>query len=129
MPAPQAARPLALLVEQGAPSHEHSLSVQVAGSCCWKAREEGPKPGLSLPSAVKTQPRVHLSSPFGYRNTIQSLHAVVPFNGAKAEPPPQVTPALVPSHLTQLCALLQLLLHLKSPAKEGEQKRSFFPKL
>lgn len=51
---------------------------------------------------------------------------MVPFNGAKAEPPPQVQQSWAPSHLTQLFTLLQLLLQLKHPAKEGEQKRLFF---
>lgn len=51
---------------------------------------------------------------------------VMSFNGAKPENPPQVTQALVLSHLTQLFALLQLLLQLKRPAKEGERKRFFF---
>lgn len=127
--------PWTLLAEQGAgctpchgaaaPSPQRSQPVW-AGSCCWRVWEEGPQPGLSHLSVRHRQRRVRPEQPTWCRNTMHSLMQVVPFNGAKAENPSQVTQASVPSHLTQPFALLQLLLQLKCPAKEGEQKRFFF---
>lgn len=82
---------------------------------------EGGVPTASRPAEGPPQ-----AARSGAETRCTAFTRVVPFNGAEAESPPRVTQASVPSHLTQLFALLQLLLQLKRPAKEGEQRRFGF---
>lgn len=83
----------------------------------------GPVPPLRASQRAEGPSRAAHS---GAETRRAAFRHVVPFNGAKAENPPQVPPASVPSHLTQLFALLQFLLQLQRPAKEGAQKRFCF---
>lgn len=94
-----------------------SSMLPVPGSYC-PSPPARPVPALCGPWQCRPGP----SGLFGCTAPHTALTQDVPCEGANAEGPPQERKASVSSHLTQLLTLLQLLLQLKRPAKEGEQR-------
>lgn len=118
------------LPEPGAPTRLRpppSAAAPSAHSQPWRGPAAGRGRRRALSHLYMSQAAEGLAQAahLGAETRCMAFLQVMLFNGTKAENPPQVTQALVPSHLTQLFALLQLLLQLKRPAKEGEQKRLF----